>query len=245
MKASMIKRTAAISLLIICSLAQVQAREKITVSGSIEAYTAYMWRGQKESGVHVAPCLTFQWGNFALQSYGFLSFDGTYKEIDWDLSYTAGAFTFHLADYYARISSWTTPENYFSFRKGETNHIQEAIICYEPSKLPFAVRWFTFLHGDWIPESDGTLGKPSFSSYLEAELYHKFSPNSRLSLFCGASVLKGSYTAYTRNFAVINLELRYRHYLPVGPVRIPLHCSYIINPYRKTSWLNAGIGIEF
>ena len=219
--------------------------EKITVSGSLEAYSAYMWRGSKECGAHVTPCLTLQWGGFALQSYGFLSFDGTYKEIDWALSYNVGDFTFHLADYYARLSSYTTVENYFSFKKGHTNHIQEAIICYEPAKLPFAIRWFTFLHGDWIPNEDGTLGKPSFASYLETELYHNFSPHSRLSLFCGASVFKGGFTGYTKNFAVINTELRYSYNIPIKSIQIPLTVSYIINPYKKTCWLNAGAGIRF
>ena len=234
-----------LSIILTITLALPTYAGKIKVSGSVEAYSAYMWRGSKEAGAHVAPSITLQWGGFALQSYGFVSFDGTYKEIDWDLSYTVGSFSFHLADYYARLSSYTTAENYFSFKKGHTNHIQEAIICYEPQKLPFAIRWFTFLHGDWIPNQDGTLGRPSFASYLEAELYHNFSPHSRLSLFCGASVFKGTFTGYTKNFAVINTELRYSYNIPVKSVQIPLTVSYIINPYQKTCWLNAGAGIKF
>ena len=227
------------------SLHAQQDWKKVSVSGSIEAYTAYMWRGSKQCNANVTPCLSLEWGGITLQSYGFLSFDGTYKEIDWDLSYSIGAFSFHLADYYAYLSTYTTPENYFCFKKGKSNHIQEAIICYEPQKLPFAIRWFTFLNGDWIPNADGTPGRRSFSSYLEAELYHDFAPNSRLSLIGGASVLKGSFTSYTKNFAVINTELRYRHSFSAGPIKIPLQISYIINPYMRTSWLNAGTGIQF
>lgn len=239
------KKRLAILLIVLCHAGYASARE-FSISGSLEAYTAYMWRGSRECGAHAAPCLTFSWGGFALQTYGFLSFDGTYKEVDWDLSYSVGDFSFHLADYYARISSWTGAEDYFSFSKGKTNHIQEAIICYEPHKLPFAVRWFTFIHGDWMPEEDGTLGRPSFASYLEAEIYHCFTPdNNRLSLLCGASVLKGPFTGYTKDFAVINVELKYSYCLPVKAVKMPLSISYIINPYAKTAWLNAGIGIGF
>ena len=231
-------------LILLCSIPSLEAR-KFSVSGSIETQTAYLWRGSKECGLHAAPCLNFQYGNLTLQSYGFLSYDGDYKEIDWDLSYNIGDFTIHLADYYARLSSYTTPENYFSFRKGETNHVQEVILCYEPQKLPFAIRWFTFVHGDWIRSADGSLGKPSYSSYLESEVYHEFTPDSKLSLFCGASVFKGNYTAYTKDFAVIHLELRYRHHISFESVRIPLQISYVINPYSKKAWLNAGVGIEF
>lgn len=216
-----------------------------SVSGSIATHAAYLWRGSKECGAHVVPCLTLGYGNLTLQSYGFISYDGDYKEIDWDLSYRIGDFTLHLADYYARLSSYTTPENYFDFRKGSTNHIQEVILCYEPQKLPFAIRWFTFVNGDWIPEADGTLGKPSFSSYLEPEIFHQFNENSRLSLFCGASVFKGGYTKYTKDFAVIHLELRYRHEFSIGKVTLPVQLSFVTNPYSKKTWLNAGLGIAF
>ena len=231
-------------LILLCNIPLLKARD-FSVSGSIEAHTAYLWRGSKECGVHAVPCLNFQYGKLLLQSYGFLSFDGNYKEIDWDLSYNVGDFTFHLADYYARLSSYTTPENYFCFRKGESNHIQEAIICYEPEKLPFAIRWFTFVHGDWLRNADGSLGRASFSSYLEPEIYHDFTPDSRLSLLCGTSVFKGNYTGYTKDFAVIHLELRYRHHISFESVRIPLQISYVLNPYSKKCWLSAGFGIEF
>ena len=241
---NMLKRITCILALALGAIVNLHA-EKVSVSGSLEAYSSYIWRGSKECGANVVPCLSFNIGKFTLQSYGFLSFDGTYKEVDWDLSYSVGSFTFHLADYYARLASYQDTENYFSFAKGRTNHIQEAIICYEPQKLPFAVRWFTFIHGDWIPNSDGTLGKPSFSSYLEAEVYHDFTSAGRLSLLCGASVLKGGYTAYTKDFSVIHTELRYRYNLDLGKISMPLNISYVINPYRRASWLNAGVGIAF
>ena len=230
--------------LLICSLPILHA-EKISTSGAIETYAAYIWRGAKQCDIHVAPKLDLEWNGLILSSYGFVSFDGTYKEIDWDLSYTVGDFSFHLADYYARLSSYTTPENYFSFKKGHTNHIQEAIICYDPHNMPFNIKWFTFIHGDWIPTSDGALGKPSFASYLQAELFHNFSPHSRLSLIGGASVFKGVFTGYTKNFAVISTELKYTYNIDIKSVTIPLTFSYIINPYDKTCLMNAGAGISF
>lgn len=230
--------------LVLSNVLHLDAR-KFSVSGSVETYTAYLWRGSKECGAHATPCLSFSYGNLTLQSYGFISYDGYYKEIDWDISYKVGDFTFHLADYYARLSTYQTPENYFDFRKGSTNHIQEVILCYEPQKLPFAIRWFTFVNGDWLPQADGTLGRASFSSYLEPEIFYQFKENSRLSLFCGASVFKGNYTKYTKDFAVIHLELRYRHQFMLGKVNIPVQVSFVTNPYSGKTWLNAGAGIAF
>ena len=233
-----------ISVLLFCFSISVYA-EKVSVSGYVEASTAYMFRGSKGCGANVSPCLSLNWKGFALQTYGYVSFDGTYKEVDLDISYTIGAFSFHFGDYYVRMPSSTGPEDVFCYKKGKTNHMQEAIIYCEPQNLPFALRWFTFVNGDWLPDADGSLGRLSLSSYLEAELYHAFTPNSRLSLIGGASVLKGMYTNYTKDFAVIVTEVRYRYSIPVGTVKIPLQVSYLINPYAKSSWLNATIGIQF
>ena len=53
------------------------------------------------------------------------------------------------------------------------------------------------------------------------------------------------FTSYTKDFAVINVMLKYSHTFDLGKVKMPLNLAYIINPYAKTSWLNAGIGIAF
>lgn len=231
-------------LLLSCFISQLHAKD-FSVSGYLEASTAYMFRGSKGCGANVSPCLALKWKDLMLQTYGYVSFDGTYKEVDLELSYSIGPVSFRFGDYYFHMSGIAQPDNYFCYAKNATNHMQEAIIYYEPQKLPFALRWFTFIFGDWIPDADSARGKPSFSSYLEAELYHEFTPNSRLSLVGGASVLKGMYTSYTKDFAVIVAELRYRYAIPAGPVKIPLQVSYMVNPYAKTSWLNASVGISF
>lgn len=67
--------------LVLSNVLHLDARQ-FSVSGSVETYTAYLWRGSKECGAHAAPCLSFSYGNLTLQSYGFISYDGYYKEID-------------------------------------------------------------------------------------------------------------------------------------------------------------------
>ena len=58
-------------------------------------------------------------------------------------------------------------------------------------------------------------------------------------------MLKGAYTNYTRDFAVIHLELRYTRDLDIAGARIPVTASYTVNPYARTSFLNAGVGVRF
>lgn len=217
----------------------------IEISGSAEVVSAYIWRGDYVCGAHMLPKMTASWKNFSVQPFAFLPFDGSYKEIDIDCFYTLGPVSFHLGDYFARYASDATPEDYFNFRKGSTNHIQEAILCYEPSSLPFSVKWFTFYFGDWLPQSDGSQGRPSFSSYLEAEAHVDFESAGRLSALCGISIGRGMYTDYTKDFAVVHTELIYSRHIVAGSLILPISVSYILNPYRAQSWMKCSLGLEF
>ena len=229
-------------LFIIALLAAVNVQaQTVTVDASVELFSAYIWRGDKVCGTQMQPSVTFGYKNWALQSFGFQAIDGSYKEIDWDLSYKIGAVSLHFADYFYQGIGFPKPENYFDFNKNTSTHVLEGIICYDPENLPFAARWFTFVFGSWLPSN----GQNAFSSYLELEAFKKFENDGKLSLFVGSSVLKGPYTAYKEDFMPIHLELRYTRDIEAGGITIPVTAAYIINPYARTSFLNAGVGIRF
>ncbi|MCR5520031.1 MAG: hypothetical protein K6F21_06835 [Bacteroidales bacterium] len=229
-------------LLALASAGSLLAQEKtLTVDGSVELYSAYIWRGDKVCGTQFSPTVNFRYGSWTLQSFGFLAIDGSYKEIDWDLSYKYKDFSFHFADYYYHGSGYPQPEDYFDFKKNSSTHVLEGIICYDPENLPLSARWFTFVFGSYLPDS----GKNAFSSYLELEAFHNFGNGGKLSLFLGSSVLKGPYTNYEEAFMPIHLELRYRRSVEIAGAHLPITASYTINPYTRSSFLNAGIGVEF
>ena len=86
-------------LLLSCFISQLHAKD-FSVSGYLEASTAYMFRGSKGCGANVSPCLALKWKGLMLQTYGYVSFDGTYKEVDLELSYSIGPVSFRFGDYY-------------------------------------------------------------------------------------------------------------------------------------------------
>ena len=224
----------------------VMAGEKtFSVNGSAVLSTSYLWRGDRVCGLHAAPDIQFHIGGLTLESYSFLALDGSYKEIDLDFYYTLGDFTLHVADYFYRYSVMDTPENYFTWAKDKTTHIDEVALVYDSSAIPLIAKWFTFVYGSWIPNADGTLGRPSFSSYLELSTYHEFGKFGTGSLIAGASVLKGPYTGFTKDFMPIHLEARYSKTFQLGPVGLPLVFSFVINPYTKTCWTALSVGISF
>ena len=217
----------------------------VSVDGSLLFSSAYLWRGEKVCGLHFNPDVAIHLGNLTLENYSFLALDGQYKEIDFDLSYKVGDFTFHLADYYFHYTDPAVEENYFTWKKGETGHCDEVALCYESSAIPLNVRWFTFFWGQWIPDSEGKLGRLFFSSYLEIETYCNIGAGGRLSLNLGTSVLKGPYTGFSKDFMPIHIALGYSHSFDVGKIRIPLRSTIVFNPYMKTCLAEAALGIAF
>ena len=238
MFSKVIKCIVATGALLVC---QALPAQEFSLDGSVELYSAYIWRGDKVCGTQISPFVTASYGNWALQSFGFLAIDGSYKEIDFDLSYKISDVSLHFADYFYQGFGFPKPENYFNFNKNTSTHVLEGIICYEPETLPFAARWFTFVYGSWLPSN----GQNAFSSYLELEAFKKFENGGKLSLFVGSSVLKGPYTGYKEDFMPIHLELRYTRDLEAGGITIPVTAAYILNPYARTSFLVAGVGIRF
>ena len=72
--------------------------QEFSIDGSVGLYSAYIWRGDKVCGTQFSPSVSFNYGGWTLQSFGFLAIDGRYKEIDWDLYYNYKDFSFHFAD---------------------------------------------------------------------------------------------------------------------------------------------------
>ena len=119
--------------------------QEFRIDGSVELYSSYIWRGDKVCETQFSPSVSFNYGRWTLQSFGFLAIDGSYKEIDWDLYYNYKDFSFHFADYFYHGSSYTAPENYFNFKKGESTHVLEGIVCYEPESLPMTLLLYCWL----------------------------------------------------------------------------------------------------
>ncbi len=232
-------------LLTVASFAQEQPGKKVSLDGAISLSSSYLWRGAPNCGFNIAPEMALHAGGFTADLYGFFSLDDTFKEIDFELQYKIKDFDIHLLDCFCRYSWYPNEENYFDWSKETGNHYLELALCYVPEKLPFQVKWFTFLYGDFIPDGNGQKGKPSFSSFLELEAHHTFGKVCTGSVIVGSSVLKGAYTDYTKNFSVVHCEFRAFRELCLDHVSFPLTVSFVINPYSKKSYLGAMAGIRF
>lgn len=234
-------------LFLLCSPADAEseADRPVTLDAGVMLSSAYLWRGDVNCGAHVQPDVAFNFKGFKLDFYGYIPFDNSYKEIDIELVYTYKAFSVHLLDCFARCNWYEMPDNWFEWSKQKTNHYLEMALVFAPKKYPFHIKWFTFLYGDWFTDVNGLRGAPTFSSYLEAGVHHTFERICTASLIVGSSILKGMYTDYSKDFAVIHCELKASRVLTCGSVSFPISASFLVNPYRKKSYFAASVGIMF
>lgn len=181
----------------------------VRLSGGADISSAYLWRGERVCGLHLYPELSLTTGGFSLMAYGYFPFDGKYAERDVEASYRIRNVSLHTACYFVRMSC-------------EETQLMEAALCWEPSRLPFRLTWFTFFHGD-------------DTSYLQTELFHKF----------------GSYGTVSANFGVgigrglVHCEARYTVEFRAGPVALPLSCGYMLNPHMGERFVNISAGFRF
>ena len=232
-------------LLLLLPLSLTAERPPVSIDGSVMASSAFLWRGDKLCGANLNPNIEFHVGDFTLGSYSYIGLNGRYKEIDWDISYAIGDFSIHLSDYYSRGSDDPMAENYFSWRKGATNHMDEIGLMYESSAIPLNVRWFTYFWGDWIPDENEDPTRLSFSSYLELETYYETEQYGTLTLNLGISAIKGYYTDYEKPFMPVHLGLGYDKSFDLGKVSIPISASVVFNPWQKTCHAAAAVGLAF
>lgn len=239
------KRIFAVFALLASSLLAKAGTPDVSFDGSVTASTTYIWRGTQICGLHFVPRVALHAGGFSIEEASFLSYDGAYKEVDWDLAYSIGDFTFHLFDYYWHDNTSGVTENCFSWKKGETHHIDEASLMYRSSGIPLKASWFTYLWGDWLPKADGTQGRVSFSSYLEIGTWKEFGNFGKGSVDLGFSVFKGPYTDHKKDFAPLLAMFRYGKSFDFDRFSIPVEMKYVINLYRKTAFSGVSIGLAF
>lgn len=218
---------------------------KVSLEGSLMISSTYIWRGGAMCGFHFNPDVSLNIGNFCIDHSSYITPDGSYKEIDFDLSYTLGDFSIHIADYYWHSNDDPEVENFFNWKKESTRHFDEVSLVYDSSAIPLKVSWFTFLWGDWIPDDNGDRGKMSFSSFLELEVWHEFGPYGRGAFILGTSILPGSYTDYSRSFMPVHIGLNYSKSFDLGFLSIPVGIDLVFNPYSRQCLAAASLGLAF
>jgi hypothetical protein len=213
--------------------AQSDSTSSFSFSANIDLMSRYIWRGQEYGqSPSIQPGLSLTWKGFTLGGWGAYKVTGPgEQETDFYLSKTIQFFTVAVWDYWVFCD--TAKTNYFDYKPHSTGHLLELQLVFSGNKkIPFNFMGSYFFYG-----ADTTR-----SIYLELQYFHSFGPVDFLA-FTGFQA-KGTYYAPVPAF--VNLGITASNTIVLTKNwSLPISLSAIMNPYRKTVYLLAGISVKF
>lgn len=223
------------------SLCSAQKSEwKGELGASFEFKNQEFWRGvQLTDNLTYLPSLYYEIGNWSFATYGIFDRANTYKEIDYEITYSIGNFTIGAIDYYA--PEMTAPWNEtFNFKKDETSHFLDLSVEYAPEAFPFRAMISTCPFGCDFDED----GKFCWSTYGEIGSTQSLPFGFELTETIGAALNRSTYTDYEAKgirFTSISAELSKS--FEFAGMELPLNLGCIWNPYIKDVFFTISFGV--
>lgn len=222
-----------------------QNESKLKPELGCDIVSSYIWRG---SAVYAAlgdnnvlspsfqPGFAINYQGFKVGTWGSVDFTGTYKELDYYLSYTLKGVTLAFTDYYW-ASGWIT-DNYFDYKKDSTSHYVEASLGYKSDRIPLSILVATMIYGADKQFEDPA--KSNYSTYIELGYGFKIS-DYNLDLFLGMTPFDGLYgDGYggKEGFAIVNTGVTGSKSIKITDnFSLPVKASVIANPQGKKLFL--------
>ncbi len=226
--------------LIIC-LGTIQGQEKSKTSfgAGVDVNSRYVWRGLLFSDApNIQPYMSLGIGNFTAMAWGSYATSNNYAEIDLFLSYTIGAITFSVNDYFSEDEKNMAANDYTEWTDSITSHLIETSIVYTfPSeKFPLSLTGSAFIYGADLDANK----KQNYSTYLEASYPFKIDDYD-LAVFCGGTFSEGYYAD---GAGLVNLGMSSSHSLKISETfSVPLNLSLVFHPKHKDVFFVAGFSL--
>jgi hypothetical protein len=191
----------------------------------------YIWRGLPlDLHANIQPYASVTYKNFTLGAWGSYALSNQYAEADLYLSYSAGALTFTISDYYNEDETDMSLSNYFQYTDKDTivtpHSIEGQITFGGTDNFPVSFTVATFFYGNDRNDNN----KNYYSTYLELGYEHPLGDNT-LSYFLGGTVAKGFYADKA---AIINLGCKASRELKLSDkASLPVSAAFILNPDAK------------
>lgn len=219
------------------------SQQKIKINAGADLVSAYVSRGNYDSGASIQPSMAASIAGFTLSTWGSSDLGGNErKEVNLMLHYSTKGFTVGLTDF------WWEGERvykYFQYAKGRTAHRWEANLAYRLpfDKFPLSIAWNTMFAGNDYNAD----GERCYSTYIE--LRYPFSAGMvDMNVFLGAvpwnspSVLSGG----NDGFAVCNVGIGAQMAIKCSDnFSIPLFTRLIFNPVKEDIHLVFGVSLAF
>lgn len=233
------------------------AKAEVEVAGSVDLVTSTVWRGAAAAaGPSLQPAATVSAAGFELTGWASQTFDDTYSELDFTLSYGIGGLTVAYTNYWwtglsvNNLDLYDADGNvsYNYFTKG--SHFSEVTLAYEfGESFPLSISWNTMVSGNQdlnglYSDSDSAVSQ-NYSTYIEVAY-----PFAVSSVDCSASVgvtpWTGMYSGDTTGFEVASIALSAsKDLLDSDKFSLPLYVTATFGPTTNNAYLVAGLSFGF
>lgn len=206
---------------------------------SADLVSSYVWRGVLSTATptpNIQPTISFSKGGLELGAWGSSDFNGSYKEVDFYVSYTIKQLKFTVTDY-----DWNFKNRYFNYKNKETDHIFEGSVAYSgPESFPLSIAANVMFAGA-DKKYDQTLNainpaKQAYSTYFEFGYSFK-----NITPFLGITPSDGYYgDGYggVKGFGVVNLGASFSKTLKItNDYSLPVKATVGFNPQKEDVFL--------
>ncbi len=176
--------------------------KNFTITPSVTFTNLHTWRGLTAgTAPAIEPNVRWQYKNLAFDTWAGYTFDNSFKEIDFVLTYSYKFLTISVSDFYCMPKVVTN--KFTSLKNDETDHLFETKTSFRLSeKVPITLSGAFFFAGSDIEKTE-TEVKQLYSSYFE--IFYPFTiANTPVSLEIGGTPAKG---LYAKEASVYNYSL--------------------------------------
>ena len=213
-----------------------QSSSNLSVNASTVIESRHYWRGIP---VSTAPTFTgslsLAAGNFTAGYWGGYSFDNTYAEFDFFMSYSIGNFSISLWDLYVDLENDGSYDKYWNFTDSTTTHNFDLTLSYRISNnFPLTTSLSTMVYGADGRMEDGEY-KQNYSTYLEFSYPVQINENDNLNFFLGSSIMDEPNAYGTgAGFGVVHTGVMATKSIKVSEqYSIPVTATIAMNPQSE------------
>jgi hypothetical protein len=208
---------------------------KVTLDINADLVSRYIWRGLPVSLTpNIQPYATLGYKNFAAQFWGSYGIAEPYAEVDFNISYTLGAFTLSVWDYYNEDESDLANNDYFDWSDTTAHSLEGSVIFHGTESFPLSITLATYFYGNDKDENN----KNYYSSYLELG-YERSIGETNVKVFAGGTFSQGYYA---NKAGLVNVGFTASRALKLTEkTSLPVMGSLIINPNVRNVFFVFGI----
>jgi hypothetical protein len=213
---------------------QEESKHSLTLNADI--VSRYVWRGLLYSpNPNIQPTVTYSIGGFSAGFWGSYAIASNLAEVDIFLSYTIGAFSVTLNDYYVEDETDLSLNNYFLWKNETTPHALEGSLAFGGTEsFPLSISASTFFYG----LDKDSVGTNYMSTYFELAYPTKIG-GTDVNFFLGGTPKKG---LYAQKAGIVNVGMGISKEIKLTDhFSLPISSSIVVNPLAKDVFLVFGI----